>query len=194
MLERFTAMRLTRFTDYSLRVLIYLGQNSQNRVTINQISETYDISKNHLMKVVSNLTRLDFVSAQRGPGGGIQLNRAPAEICLKEVIRNTEKHLHKVNGVNPSAKQGDSADTRLRDYLHHAIVTSVRSEILVMDEWMAVGDADFVVRAEQQLRNLVDNASILVLASHSDQVLEQHCNLIVTLEHGEIVGMDRVAA
>jgi len=114
-------MRLTRFTDYSLRVLIYLGQNSQNRVTINQISEAYDISKNHLMKVVSNLTRLDFVSAQRGPGGGIQLNRAPAEICLKEVIRNTEKHLHKVNGVNPSAKQGDSADTRLRDYLHHAM-------------------------------------------------------------------------
>ena len=64
-------MRLTRFTDYSLRVLIYLGQNNQNRVTINQISESYDISKNHLMKVVSNLTRLKFVSAQRGPGGGI---------------------------------------------------------------------------------------------------------------------------
>jgi len=114
-------MRLTRFTDYSLRVLIYLGQNTQNRVTINQISEDYDISKNHLMKVVSNLTRLKFVSAQRGPGGGIQLNRAPEEICLEEVIRNTEKHLHKVNGVNPAAKQGATADSRLKDYLHHAM-------------------------------------------------------------------------
>ncbi len=72
-------MRLTRFTDYSLRVLIYLGQNDQNRVTISQISESYNISKNHLMKVVSNLTRLQFVSAQRGPGGGIQLEPE----CLK---------------------------------------------------------------------------------------------------------------
>jgi Rrf2 family nitric oxide-sensitive transcriptional repressor len=114
-------MHLTRFTDYSLRVLIYLGQNSQNRVTINQISVDYDISKNHLMKVVSNLTRLEFVSAQRGPGGGIQLNRAPEEICLKEVIRHTEKHLHKVNGVNPVEKQGVSADTRLNGYLYNAM-------------------------------------------------------------------------
>ncbi len=114
-------MRLTRFTDYSLRVLIYLGQNNQNRVTINQISKDYDISKNHLMKVVSNLTRLEFVSAQRGPGGGIQLNRTPEEICLEEVIRNTEKHLHKVNGVAPAEKQVVSADTRLKGYLHNAM-------------------------------------------------------------------------
>ncbi len=63
-------MRLTRFTDYSLRVLVYLGQHNEGRVTIHQISEAYDISKNHLMKVVSNLTRLQFVVAQRGPGGG----------------------------------------------------------------------------------------------------------------------------
>jgi len=115
-------MRLTRFTDYSLRVLIYLGQNSHDRVTINQISEDYDISKNHLMKVVSNLTRLDLVSARRGPGGGIQLNRAPEEIGLDEVIRNTEKHLHKVNGATPAQKHGGQADTRLGNYLHHAML------------------------------------------------------------------------
>lgn len=114
-------MRLTRFTDYSLRVLIYLGQNTQDRVTINQISEDYELSKNHLMKVVSNLTRLKFVNAQRGPGGGIQLNRPPEEICLEEVIRNTEKHLQKVNGSGPAEKHGDSADDRLKGYLHHAM-------------------------------------------------------------------------
>lgn len=114
-------MRLTRFTDYSLRVLIYLGQNNQDRVTINQISEDYDISKNHLMKVVSNLTRLQFVSAQRGPGGGIQLNLSPEEICLKEVIRNTEKHLYKVNGKAPAQQHDATADSRLKNYLHHAM-------------------------------------------------------------------------
>ncbi|MGA9574311.1 MAG: Rrf2 family transcriptional regulator [Lysobacterales bacterium] len=114
-------MRLTRFTDYSLRVLIYLGQNDQDRVTISQISESYDISKNHLMKVVSNLTRMQFVSAQRGPGGGIKLNRSPKDICLEEVIRNTEKHLHKVNRNNPLQNNGADADDRLKGYLHNAM-------------------------------------------------------------------------
>ena len=113
-------MRLTRFTDYSLRVLIYLGQNTENRVTIQQISEAYDISKNHLMKVVSNLTRLQFVVAQRGPGGGIQLNRLPGEIRLSEVIRNTEKHLQQ----HDFSDTGEStADARLSSFLQHAIET-----------------------------------------------------------------------
>jgi len=86
-------MRLTRFTDYSLRALIYLGQNTGNRVTIHEISEVYDISKNHLMKVISNLTRMGVVAARRGPGGGIRLNRAAEDISLSEIISNTEKHL-----------------------------------------------------------------------------------------------------
>ena len=114
-------MRLTRFTDYSLRVLIYLGQNNDSRVTIHQISEAYDISKNHLMKVVSNLTRLKIVAAQRGPGGGIQLNRSPEDISLDEVIANTEKHLqqHKVSMTSDGSVL--TADNRLSSYLHHAL-------------------------------------------------------------------------
>ena len=114
-------MRLTRFTNYSLRVLIYLGQNTQNRVTITQISEAYDISKNHLMKVVSNLTRLKIVSAQRGPGGGIQLNRIPEEISLNDVIRNTEKHFHDTDCETPVDIHNANADTRLKSYLMSAM-------------------------------------------------------------------------
>jgi len=114
-------MRLTRFTDYSLRVLIYLGQNTHNRVTITQVSEAYDISKNHLMKVVSNLTRLKIVSAQRGPGGGIQLNRLPEDISLNEIIRNTEKHFHKSDYKLPVDRHGATADTRLKNYLMSAM-------------------------------------------------------------------------
>jgi len=114
-------MRLSRFTDYSLRVLIYLGQNDQDRVTINQISEEYDISKNHLMKVVSNLTRLKFVSAQRGPGGGIRLNHKPVEISLSDVIRNTEKHLGSIDAANPDDQHEFEADNRLKSYLHKAL-------------------------------------------------------------------------
>ena len=114
-------MRLTRFTDYSLRVLIYLGQNRQNRVTIHQISEAYDISKNHLMKVVSNLTRLQIVVAQRGPGGGIQLNRSPEDIGLNEVISHTEKHLQQLDTSKPVEINEATADTRLSGYLQHAL-------------------------------------------------------------------------
>lgn len=114
-------MRLTRFTDYSLRVLIHLGQNTESRVTIQQISEAYDISKNHLMKVVSNLTRSKFVVAQRGPGGGIQLNRPPGEISLNEVISTTEKHLQELDVSVPPEFNSMNADTRLSSYLHHAL-------------------------------------------------------------------------
>jgi Rrf2 family nitric oxide-sensitive transcriptional repressor len=114
-------MRLTRFTDYSLRVLIYLGQNNESRVTIHQVSEAYDISKNHLMKVVSNLTRLKIVSAQRGPGGGIQLNRAPEDISLNEIISNTEKHLQELGTFNSTHSAETTADARLSSFLQHAL-------------------------------------------------------------------------
>ena len=115
-------MRLTRFTKYSLRVLIYLGQNSDSRVTIHQVSEAYDISKNHLMKVVSNLTRSKFVTAQRGPGGGIKLNRPPEEINLSEVISATEKDLRELDTSRQSDITQLDADTRLSSYLHHALL------------------------------------------------------------------------
>lgn len=114
-------MRLTRFTEYSLRVLIYLGQNKDRRVTIHQISEDYDISKNHLMKVVSNLTRQQFVVAQRGPGGGIRLSRSAADINLGEVIGNTEKHLQSPDQPGFSSRTAAAVDSRLNGYLRQAL-------------------------------------------------------------------------
>ena len=114
-------MRLTRFTDYSLRVLIYLGQNNDRRVTIHQISEAYDISKNHLMKVVSNLTRQKFVVAQRGPGGGIRLHRPAAEINLGEVIGSTEKHLQLLDAGYTTTVGDETAESRLSNILQQAL-------------------------------------------------------------------------
>ena len=89
-------MKLTRFTDYSLRVLIYLGLKDDGRVTIREISEAYGISRNHLMKVVSLLTRLGYLDARRGPGGGIALARPANEINVANVIRDMEDDLNLV--------------------------------------------------------------------------------------------------
>ena len=89
-------MKLTRFTDYSLRVLIYLGLKEDGRVTIKEISEAYGISRNHLMKVVSLLTRMGYVDARRGPGGGIALARLADEIVIADVVRDMEDDLNLV--------------------------------------------------------------------------------------------------
>ena len=93
---------------------------------------------------------------------------------------------------------GDFLDMPVRTYssgmkmrLVFSIVTSVHAEILLMDEWLSVGDADFVVHAEERLRELVHSASILVLASHSEAIVEKLCNVIVRLEHGEILSIER---
>ncbi len=89
-------MKLTRFTDYSLRVLMYLGLQENSRVTIREISESYDISRNHLMKVVSLLTRMGYLDARRGPGGGIALARPADDICLADVVIDMEDDLNMV--------------------------------------------------------------------------------------------------
>jgi len=89
-------MKLTRFTDYSLRVLIYLGLKDDGRVTIREISEAFGISRNHLMKVVSLLTRMGYLDARRGPGGGIALARGSDEIVIADVVRDMEDDLNLV--------------------------------------------------------------------------------------------------
>jgi Rrf2 family nitric oxide-sensitive transcriptional repressor len=89
-------MKLTRFTDYSLRVLIYLGLKDDGRVTIKEISDAYNISRNHLMKVVSLLTRMGYVDARRGPGGGIALARSARDIVIADVVRDMEDDLNLV--------------------------------------------------------------------------------------------------
>lgn len=93
---------------------------------------------------------------------------------------------------------GDFLDMPVRTYssgmkmrLVFSIVTSVHAEILLMDEWLSVGDSEFVIQARERLTDLVDSASILVLASHNPEAVESMCNLIVKLEHGEVVSVER---
>ena len=83
-------MQLTYYTDYSLRVLMYLAVHRDKVVNISEIADRYGISRNHLVKVVHNLARGGFIKSYRGKGGGIELAREPAKINIGDVVRYTE--------------------------------------------------------------------------------------------------------
>lgn len=94
-------MRLTQFSDYALRVLIYVGLHGSRRCTIGEIAQAYGISKNHLMKVANFLAREGYVTALRGQGGGLCLARPPEEVNLGELLRRSEEDLMLVECFGP---------------------------------------------------------------------------------------------
>jgi Rrf2 family nitric oxide-sensitive transcriptional repressor len=83
-------MHLTTFSDYAMRVLMYLGLQQGRLVTIAQIAEQYSISENHLTKVVHFLGQQGYIDTVRGKGGGLRLKQLPAEINLAEIVKLTE--------------------------------------------------------------------------------------------------------
>ena len=114
-----------------------------------------------------------------------------------------------MNGFKPSmirSKIDEIADfTELGEYMNlpvrtyssgmmlrltFAISTSIQADILLMDEWLSVGDADFREKAAKRLKALVDNASILVIASHNPELIDNVCNKKLQLEHGKIVASE----
>ncbi|MDN7241928.1 Rrf2 family transcriptional regulator [Planococcus sp. N028] len=90
-------MRLTMYTDFSLRVLIYLGSKEPEKLsTIQEISDAYNISKNHLTKVAFELGKAGFIQTVRGRGGGIRLADVPQNINIGTVVRQMEDDFHLV--------------------------------------------------------------------------------------------------
>jgi lipopolysaccharide transport system ATP-binding protein len=121
-------------------------------------------------------------------------------ILLRGLILGlTRKEIKRITpDVEVFSELGDYLAMPVRTYssgmvlrLAFSIVTCVNPDILLMDEWLSVGDADFVKKAENRLMQMVSKASILVIASHNAAIIEKLCNVRVRLEHGRIVDVTR---
>ncbi|RZI44468.1 Rrf2 family transcriptional regulator [Herbaspirillum sp. HC18] len=94
-------MQLTQYTDYSLRVMAYLAK-TEGVSTIAGIAEYFGVSRNHLVKVVHNLSKNGFIRSTRGKGGGIQLARPAESISLGDIVRVTEPNFNLVECFTPA--------------------------------------------------------------------------------------------
>lgn len=124
-------MQLTQYTDYSLRVLIYLGLRPDTLSTISEISDRYQVSRNHLVKVVHELGKLGYIETIRGKGGGIRLMVAPEDISIGEVVRNMEGNLKIVECFASDSACVITPNCRLRGVLREAL----RSFLGVLDQY-----------------------------------------------------------
>lgn len=113
-------MRLTRYTDYALRTLIYLGLQEPRQSSIAEIARAYGISESHLTKVVHQLGQLGLIRTTRGRGGGLRLGRSPSEIVVGAVVRETEEDLALVECF-ASGACAITAPCRLRRALGEAL-------------------------------------------------------------------------
>jgi Rrf2 family transcriptional regulator, nitric oxide-sensitive transcriptional repressor len=114
-------MRLTNFTDFALRLLMYAAVHEDRLITIEEASEVYNISRAHLMKVTNTLTRAGFLKAQRGRSGGLMLAMPASNIKLGDVVRATEPDFALVECFTSGNQCIITNSCRLRGILHEGL-------------------------------------------------------------------------
>ena len=140
-------MRLSSYSDYALRVLIYLAVQPDKLPTIAEIADRYGISKNHLMKVAHQLGIGGYVETVRGRGGGLRLGKAPEQISLGEVVRFTEQDLAIVECMGTANECLLTPSCALKGVLGEAL----RAFLAVLDDYTL---AD-IVRQKRSLSALL---------------------------------------
>ena len=141
-------MKLTTFSDYTLRVLMFLALNRDRLATIPEIAAAYGISENHLMKVVHQLARSGVIESVRGKGGGIRLAHEPADIRLGQIVRTSEGSAPIVECLSD-----DAGACRIAPACHLAavLVSAFDALFATLDEYTL---AD-LVRAPRSLKALL---------------------------------------
>jgi Rrf2 family nitric oxide-sensitive transcriptional repressor len=115
-------MRLAEYTDYTLRVLMYCASNPDRLVTIAEMAEIHNVSKNHLMKIVNDLGRQGVLETTRGRGGGVRLLKAPEDIRVGDVVRSAETDFRLVECFDAATNTCTlSASCRMKSLLDNAL-------------------------------------------------------------------------
>jgi Rrf2 family nitric oxide-sensitive transcriptional repressor len=120
-------MRLTHFSDYALRLLMYAAARKDELVTIEETSDLYGLSRAHLMKVANQLTRAGFLKATRGRNGGLSLARKPDRIRLGDVVHATEPDFALVECFESGNQCLITPRCRLRGVLQEAMGAFMRT-------------------------------------------------------------------
>ncbi|WP_367109220.1 Rrf2 family transcriptional regulator [uncultured Psychrobacter sp.] len=109
-------MRLTNYSDYALRSLMYLAvkPEPQTLANISDIADSYDISKSHLTKIIHQLAKLGYIESIRGKNGGIRLKRAPKDINLGILIKQIEPDFELVECFATTLLDKDNVDSQVK--------------------------------------------------------------------------------
>lgn len=141
-------MRLTLHADYSLRVLMHAGLKGEELSTIAEISERFDISKSHVMKVVHELGRLGYLETVQGKNGGFRLLRRPNQIIVGDIIRVVEQEL----GVIGCLQQTGYCRIQPSCVLRNALAEATRAFLAVLDGY----SLEDLIRPGRPLYKLLD--------------------------------------
>lgn len=120
--EKALPMRLSDYSDYTLRVLMYCAANPGRLVTIAELADQHQVSKNHLMKIVNDLGRQGVLETTRGRGGGLRLLKSPSAIRVGDVLRNAETDFRLVECFDAATNTCTLTPTcRLKKVLRNAL-------------------------------------------------------------------------
>lgn len=168
-----------------------IGHNGAGKSTLlRTLAGIYEPSSGDFSRVGSVASLID-------PSLGIEVDATGMEnIMLRGLVMGLSKK--EVDALLPNISEfsglGDYLAMPVRTYstgmmmrLAFSISTSVKADILLMDEWLSVGDAEFTEKAEQRMKDMVAGSGILILASHSPDLIAKECNRVARLEHGRLI-------
>ncbi|MEB0055538.1 ABC transporter ATP-binding protein [Variovorax sp. LG9.2] len=168
-----------------------IGHNGAGKSTLlRTLAGIYEPSSGDFSRVGSVASLID-------PSLGIEADATGMEnIMLRGLVMGLSKREvdQLLPGISDFSGLGDYLAMPVRTYstgmmmrLAFSISTSVKADILLMDEWLSVGDAEFTEKAEQRMKDMVAGSGILILASHSPDLIAKECNRVARLEHGRLI-------
>lgn len=173
-----------------------LGHNGSGKTTLlRAIAEIYRPSEGTLTINGSVMSLLNINVGSEAEATGLE------NIYMRAAVMgySKKKIQPKVKEILDFADIGDFINLPLRTYssgmqlrVKFAVSTSVYSDVVLLDEWLSVGDKDFVNKASERLNDLISHSKVMVIASHNREFLETICNRIITLEHGKIIKEERI--